>query len=187
MKSRHKRSLVLLALLTISILAWAFLSRHEPNIDDIQQVVVNFRTGNVEHNRETLLRLSKSSNDLVKYYAINSMGDIGADGVLFLDYLATLLSSNDPFVRDAAAHSVLKLAPHGRIDHSFLVQVVYQYVNESAARFAVETLGEYGVSSPEILKCLQYAFEAKDSECLKASSIAYQKITGKKLNVHVPE
>ncbi|MFO0813961.1 MAG: HEAT repeat domain-containing protein [Gemmatales bacterium] len=181
MNMRSKVVYVMLTFGLFSVLLWAIASREIPSVNDVQMLVACYRQGDVECNAQKLYSYCNSSNDMVKYYAINSIGDIGAEGVIFLNYLALLLDNDDPFVRDAAAHSILKLAHHGKVTSISLVRIIYSHVNESAARYAVDALGEYGDRDSSIIECIAYAYNAKDTACRQAATKAYRKITGNEI------
>ena len=128
-----------------------------------------------------LMEAAQSKYHFERDYARNTLGKLGGLAKESVPILAQGLRSDDGFERDASAHALFDIGKHSFSAKVELLEVIRNHVNESAARYAIEALGEIGDNSPEVLETIKFAAYAKLSLGHEEAREVYKKLTGKEL------
>jgi hypothetical protein len=118
-----------------------------------------------------LRELAASAESWYGFERCYSLGEFGELGPLAKPAMPTLIAglrSGDAFVRDTAAHA-RKMGTAARGSEGELVELVRNHVSESAAMYAIEALGGIGTRSPQVIDCLRFAVNARDSFAAQAA------------------
>ncbi|MCA9066948.1 MAG: hypothetical protein KDA96_27965 [Planctomycetaceae bacterium] len=102
-------------------------------------------------------------------YALGTLGRLGKGALPALPTIQRHLLSDDPYIRDAAAHATFRLGADAQPLRAELARLIRMHVNEGAAMYAVRALGEIGNPSPDVFEVLQFA---EQSDCALVSEAA---------------
>ena len=135
-----------------------------------------------------LIKAAQSNNRFERCFALEVIGRLGLIAISAVPAQIEAISSSDPFVREAATSSVVRLfsegiPPNWELEDDLkkaLASLIHDHVSEGAARHAVKALS-FLSPSISLLPILEFASLAVDSSVSKEAKSLYLKISGRLL------
>lgn len=142
---------------------------------------------------QKLIHLAQSRNRFEKCFALETIGRLGPIAIKAAPIQIAAMSSPDPFVREAATSSMLRMLSKGEPPNwplegqlkKALSALIQEHVSEGAARHAVRTLRLLSPST-DLLPALECAALATNSSASKDALALYEKIKGQTLKALPP-